>query len=434
MKKFFWFSFLLFLMIPTAFAIPTIQQWKTTNGTRVYFVPALELPMVDVEVTFAAGSARDGEKHGLATLTNGLLSEGANGLSADQIAEQFENLGAKFSNSVDRDMASVSLRSLSEEQLLQPALHLMALVLAKPDFAATDFERIRQQMLASLEQQEQSPDDVARKAFYQAVFGEHPYAYLSDGTVEDITALTREDAQAFYQRYYVANNTIIAIVGALTRPQAEQLAQTLVSSLPTGEPAPALPSVKELTEDKTIHIDFPSTQTHILMGQPGMARLDPDYFTLFVGNHILGGSGLVSFLTKEIREQRGLAYSVYSYFSPLQTKGAFIAGLQTRNSQRAEALEITYKTLKQFIENGPTAEQLDLSKKNITGGFPLRIDSNSDIVGYLSAIGFYQLPLDYLQVFNSKIMAITREMIQETFQRRLHLDKWVTVTVGQKTD
>jgi zinc protease len=431
MRKFFW---LILLLTPTVFAMPPIQHWETENGAKVYFVPALELPMVDVEVTFAAGSAHDGTKHGLSTLTNGLLAEGANGRSADQIAEQFEDLGARFSNSVDRDMASVSLRSLNEEKLLQPALNLMALVLAKPDFIPTAFERIRQQMLASLEHQQQSPASIADKAFYQAVFGEHPYAHLSSGTVETVTALTREDVQAFHQHYYVASNAIIAIVGALTRTQAEQVAQTLMNSLPKGEPASALPLMHNLSEAKTVHIDFPSTQTHILIGQPGMARLDPDYFTLYVGNHVLGGSGLVSFLLKEIREKRGLAYSVYSYFNPFQVSGYFKAGLQTRNEQRAEALEVTYKTLNQFVKNGPTPKQLDTSKKNITGGFPLRIDSNGDIVGYLTVIGFYQLPLDYLQVFNDKIMAVTREMIQETFKRRLHLDKWVTVTVGPKAD
>ncbi|MEK8016358.1 MAG: insulinase family protein, partial [Candidatus Parabeggiatoa sp.] len=175
----FW-KVLLLLILPllchNAFAIPTIQHWQTDNGTRVYFVPAPDLPMVDIEIVFDAGSARDGEQSGLAMLTNDLLSEGAAGHSADQIAEHFDNLGAKLGNSVGNDMANVSLRTLSEAELLQPAVKMLALLLAKPDFEATAFERIKQQTLIGLKYQEQQPSSLAKKAFYQNVFGKHPYA------------------------------------------------------------------------------------------------------------------------------------------------------------------------------------------------------------------------------------------------------------------
>lgn len=428
MKK--WLGFLTLFFTPIALATPTIQHWETTNGANVYFVPALELPMVDIEVTFTAGSAYEGDQHGLATLTNELLTEGADGQSADQIATQLEDLGAQLGNSTDRDMASISLRSLNEATLLQPALTLTATILAKPDFTPSAFNRVQKRMLAGLQNQQQSPNHIAKKAFYQAVFGEHPYAHLPSGSTETVSALKRETVQDFHHRYYVASNAIISIVGALTRTQAEQLGQTIIGSLPKGEPAPPLPPVSDLTKAETLHINFPSTQTHILIGQPGTARLDPDYFPLYVGNHILGGSGLVSLLSKAVREQRGLAYSIYSYFIPFQAKGPFIADLQTRNAQYTEALALTHKVLAQFVAEGPTLAQLDMAKKHITGSFPLRIDSNQDIVGYLTFIGFYQLPLDYLQTFNSKIMAVTREQIQTAFKRRLHLDKWVTITVG----
>jgi len=412
------------------FAIPTIQHWETTNGARVYFVPAPDLPMVDVSVVFDAGSARDGEKFGLANLTTALLNEGANGLSADQIAEKFANLGAQFSAAINRDMASVDLRSLSDAELLQAALDLFATVLAKPDFTAEPFERIRQQTLISLKYQQQKPGSIASKAFYKGIFGDHPYAVDTNGTTETVTALTQADIKTFHQNYYVAKNAVVAIVGALDRKQAEQLANTVTVQLPTGEAASDLPSVSPLKSAENIHIHHPSTQTHILMGQVGMARHDPDYFTLYVGNHILGGSGLVSRLSDEVREKRGLSYGIYSYFSPLRVAGPFILNVQTRNEQKSEALTVVQNTLKDFVENSVTEKELIAAKKDITGGFPLKIKSNSSIISYLAVIGFYQLPLDHLHQFNAKIEAVTVDMIKETFKRRLLLDKMLTVTVG----
>ena len=415
---------------PTAVAIPTIQYWQTDNGAQVYFVPAPDLPMVDVEVTFDAGSARDCDKAGLAMITNGLLSEGAGGHSADQIAEHFDNLGAELDYSVDRDMTTVSLRSLTESQLLQPALEMLAVLLAKPDFDEISFERVRQQLLTRLKYQQQSPEAIAEQAFYRAVFGNHPYASLPKGTLETVTALTRDDVKTFHDRYYVAKNALVAIVGALDRIAAEELANTLVSQLPIGKAAPVLPPVAELSEAQTIHIDHPSTQTHILIGQPGMKRGDSDYFTLYVGNYILGGGGFVSRITDEVREKRGLAYSSYSYFFPLRSAGPFLTSLETRNEQTPLALQVVRQTLQDFVENGPTEAELKTAQQGITGRFPLRIMSNSKLIGYLSTIGFYRLPLCYLHDFNRNVEAVTLEMIKEAFKRRIQLDKLITVTVG----
>ncbi len=430
----FW-KVLLLLIIPllchNAFAIPTIQHWQTDNGTRVYFVPAPDLPMVDIEIVFDAGSARDGEQSGLAMLTNDLLSEGAAGHSADQIAEHFDNLGAKLGNSVDNDMASVSLRSLSEAELLQPAVKMLALLLAKPDFEATAFERIKQQTLIGLKYQEQQPSSIAQKAFYQNVFGKHPYANLSDGTAETVSALTRDDLKAFHGRYYVAKNAIISIVGALERAAAETLAKTIIEQLSPGETPAALPPVIELTQAQTQHIEHPSTQMTILIGQPGMARGDPDYFTLYVGNYILGGSGLVSRLSERIREQRGLAYSTYSYFSPQRVAGPFIASVKTRQDQASEAMALVKQTLEEFIKQGPSEEELKKAKQGITGQFPLRIKSNSNIIGYLSMLGYYRLPLDYLHTFNQNVEGVTVDKIRKAFQQRIQPNKLVTITVGQ---
>jgi zinc protease len=191
--------------------------------------------------------------------------------------------------------------------------------------------------------------------------------------------------------------------------------------------------VSELADAQLIQQTYPSTQTTILMGQPGISRDDPDYFPLYVGNHILGGSGLVSQLSDELREKRGLTYGVYSYFRPMQQLGPYQFALQTRNEKAQEALQVLRDTLTAFIEKGPTEADLASAKQNITGGFALRVDSNSKIADYLAMIGFYDLPLDYLDSFNDKVNAVTVAQIKDAFERRVNADKMLTVLVGGET-
>jgi len=417
-----------------ALAGPKIQHWLTSNGGRVYFVAAHELPIVDVQVVFDAGAARDGASHGLALLTNDLLSEGAGGLNADKISERFDSLGVQFSNSSQRDMSMFSIRSLTEERYLNPGLDLLATILQKPDFPKTAFKRERNRLLTAIAQRKQQPEALAEQAFFKAVFRKHPYHTLPGGDARTVKALKIADLRAFYNKYFVAKNAIIAIVGDLDQKQAQAVAEKLLGGLPAGEAAAQLPAVKPLASAETVKVEHPSAQTHILVGQPGIRRGDPDYFPLYVGNHILGGSGLVARLSDEIREKRGLSYSTYSYFSPMHVAGPFIIGLQTRTDSASEALKVTRDVVKKFVEQGPTPEELDAAKKNLTGGFPLRISSNKKIVSYVAMIGFYGLPLDYLDTFNRKVEAVTIAQIKDAFKRRLNPDKMVTVLVGRVDD
>jgi len=411
-------------------AIPEIQHWVTENGARVYFVPAPELPMVDVNVTFAAGSAHDAGHPGLAKLTNRLLDQGAAGLSTDEIAVQIESLGAELGSGAERDMAQVSLRSLSDAAHLQPALGLLGAVISKPDFNKKDFKRERDRTLVALQRSEQSPSTVAGYEYFYASFGDHPYASRPTGTQDSIKQLKLKEIKDFYERYYVASNAVVAIVGDLDRKAAEALATEIIGTLPKGERAAALPPSPQLKSASEKRITHPSTQSHVRMGAPGMRRGDPDYFPLYVGNHVLGGGGLVSRLHEEVREQRGLSYSVNSYFSPMEQNGPYLLSLQTRNDQVDEALAVMRDTLDDFVDKGPTEKELIASKKNITGGFPLRIESNSKILNYITMIGFYDLPLDYLGTFNDHVMAVTREQIVDAYQRRVAPDAMVTIIVG----
>ncbi len=415
-------------------ASPDIEHWQTSNGARVYFVAAPELAMVDIEVVFDAGSARDGELSGTALLTNAMLNEGAAGLNTNQIAAEFENVGAQFSNSSERDMAVLSMRTLTADFALKPALAIFRKVLTQPDFPSSSFERLQKQMLIGLQGEKQSPAAIASRAFYTELYGKHPYAAMPSGDESSVKKLNIAALKAFYQQYYVANNAIVVLVGALTTGQAKELAEDLIATLPEGKVAKPLAHVAALTSPKKITIDHPSSQTHIVMGQPGMSRHDADYFALYVGNHILGGSGLVSQLSNEIREKRGLSYSVYSYFRPMRELGPYQFGLQTRNDQAKEALDVLQKTLTDFINNGPTEEELTAAKQNITGGFALRVDSNSKIADYTAMIGFYGLPLNYLETFNAKVNAISTKQIKDAFTRRVHPDKMVTILVGGQAE
>ncbi|MGH8120129.1 MAG: M16 family metallopeptidase, partial [Gammaproteobacteria bacterium] len=349
---------MLLCLMQAVSATPDIQHWETDKGVRVYFVETHEIPMVTVKVLFDAGSSRDSDRTGVAMLTAALLAEGADGLTADQISRGFDDLGANFGSGAGRDSSFVSLRSLDDPEPLAKAAANLRRVISRPDFPPPAFERERGRTLTAIKQKQQSPGDIASDAFYAAVYGDHPYAHAPEGTEASVQSLTRKDIEDFYRRYYTARNAVVAIVGDLDRKRAEQFVTGLFANLPQGERAPPLPEVPALQEAKTVRIDHPSTQTHVLVGQPGIRRDDPDLFPLYVGNNVLGGSSMTSRLFDEIREKRGLSYSTYSYFIPMRQEGPFIAGLQTKNDQSGEALQLLNQQVEGFVRKGPTEAEL----------------------------------------------------------------------------
>ncbi|MGR8921362.1 MAG: M16 family metallopeptidase, partial [Gammaproteobacteria bacterium] len=350
--------------------------------------------------------------------------------NADQIAERLEAVGAQLGLGAERDMAWLSIRSLTDERAFETAMETVSVILARPNFEPDDLERTRKSMQTAIRLGEQKPGTIASKLFYRELFGDHPYASPQDGTQTSLAAITRDQVVAFHQRYYVAQNATIAIVGQLDRARAEAIAARVADALPAGARAPALPAVGPAAAGLE-HVEFPSIQSHVRVGLPGMSRNDPDYFPLLVGNHALGGNALVSILFQEIRAKRGLSYSAYSYFLPMAQPGPFVVALQTDRSQQDEALEVLNQTLAGFINDGPPPAALESAKKNLVGGFPLRIDSNEKIAEYISMIGFYDLPLDYLETFTDQVAAVTGASVQDAFRRRVALDGLVTVVVGR---
>ncbi len=412
-------------------AAPPIEHWTLDNGARVYLVSTHELPMVHLRAVFDAGSSHDpAGKRGLSNLVALLLQQGAGGLSADDIAEGFERLGAEVSALAERDMAVVDLRSLSDPALLNPAVDLFAKVVAQPDFPQPALERKRARLRVALQQDRQSPGRVAQKRFLSELYGMHPYAADPLGEEAGLGAIARADLVAHHRRYYVGRNAWVVIVGDVGRRAAERLARRVVGALPAGEAATPLPPVPPLERARTVRIPFDSSQTHIFVGQPGITFDDLDYFPLYVGNYILGGGGLVSRISEEIREKRGLSYSAYSYFMPLREPGPFLMGLQTKNENAKLALRTLRTVLADFIAHGPTDEELMAAKKHITGAFPLRLDSNRKIADQVTLVAFHGLPLTWLDEFPRQVEAVTAAQIRAAFQRRMHPGRMLTVILG----
>lgn len=421
----------LLLVSANAFAVPKIQHWTLGNGARVYFVQSRAVPMLDVNVTFDAGSARDpGSMPGLSMLTNSMLGQGAGTQDTDQIARGFDAVGAAVGKSSDRDMAALSLETLSEPSMRRPAVKLFALILTRPTFPAASFARKQRQALLGLKLAQQSLQSVADKRFMRLVYGRHPYAHDPAGTVPGIMAIHRHDLEAFYRQYYVGRNAVVAIVGNASRAEARRIAAAVAGGLPPGAPAAPLPPVPPLAHAVMEHRNYPSVQSQILLGQPGIARTDPDYFPLLVGNYILGGDPLESRLAEEIRQKHGLSYTSYSYFYPMKAQGPFVVSVLTRNAQSRDALTLAQHTLARFVAAGPTPSELADAKRYMTGSFPLRIDSDGKIAAYLSAIGFYRLPLDYLNQFIPRVNAVTRSQIRKAFARHVDPGRLVTLVVG----
>ena len=412
-----------------ALATPQIQHWQAPSGARVYFVEDHGLPMLDVAVNFPAGSGFDvAGKVGVANMTYGMLDLGAQDLSEDDIARKLADIGAQMGGQFDADRAGLALRTLSNAAERDAALDILARCLQRPLFPEPVLAREKARLIASLKEAETQPESIADKAFGKAVFGAHPYGWHTE--VSDVEKIQRAELESFYHAHYSAKHAVVALMGDITRAQAETIAQQLTADLPNGDADAHIPQVMIRIQPSEQRIPHPASQSHILIGTPGVARNDVDYFPLYVGNYILGGGGFVSRLMNEVREKRGMAYSVYSYFIPMQQPGAFQIGLQTKKEQAEESLQLVRQTLRTFVDKGVTEKELRAAKQNIIGGFPLRIDSNKKIIDYLSVIGFYELPLTYLDDFTSKVDKVTTRQIHEAFKRRIDPDALATVIVG----
>jgi zinc protease len=419
-------------------AIP-IQHWTQPSGAQIYFVESPSLPMLDMRVDFDAGGRREAaDKAGLAAVTVGMTTKGvaAHGdepaLDENQLGEAWADLGAGLDEGASPDRLSFTLRTLTYPDILPKAVALAARQIGEPTFPEDVWQRERQRLQAAVREANTRPGTVAGKAYAAAVYGSHPYGH--EMTEESLARIQVADMRQFY-RLLQPCRAKVSIVGAVTRQQADQLAAQVLARLPASvagqcEALPAVVEVAPLTAPMEKDIPFASAQAHVLMGQPGYKRSDPDYFAMLVGNYILGGSALVSRLPIEVREKRGLSYSANSSFSPGLHAGAFTVSLQTRPDQAQQALQVARDVVARFVAQGPTEAELRAAKGFLIGGFPLLIDSNRKLLENVANIAWNNLPLDYLDTWTAHVQAVTAADVKAAFARKLHPDKMVTVVVG----
>lgn len=430
---------LLCLFCAPAWAVIPIQHWTHASGARVYLVASPSIPMLDVQIDFDGGSRRDpADRAGLASATASMVSAGvaAQGaqpaLDENALSEAWVDLGAQLSVSAGLDRFSVSLRTLTEPDLLERSLALAARQLASPAWPEAVWLRDRQRWLAALKEAETRPGTHAGRAFAQAVYGDHPYG--REVTATTLDAISVDDMRGFYRRHAAACRAQIVMVGAVDRTMAGRIADRLVAALsPHGcEPLHAVAEVSPLSSAVERRIPFDAAQAQVLIGQPGHRRNDPDFFPLFVGNYILGGGGFVSRLTTEVREKRGLSYSAYSYFAPGLHAGAFQLGLSTRPDQADQAVQVAREVVRRFVADGPTEAELRAAKDYLVNGFALRFDSNRKLLDNVANIAWNGLPLDYLESWTRRVEAVTTADIRRAFARVLQPERMVTVVVGAK--
>ncbi len=421
----------------TAWAALPIEHWVHDSGARVYLVRTPVLPMLDVQVDVDGGSRRDpAAQAGLAAATALMLDKGieARGdepaLEENAVAEAWADLGAQFSAQASADRMSFRLRTLTQPDLLQPAVDLAARQLAAPAFPDPIWARERERLGAAWREAQTQPDTLAERRFAQAVYGGHPYGY--EARPQTWAAIGVSDLKAFYRRHARACDARVTLVGAVAREQADRLVGLLLQGWRAHgcDPLPAVSEVAALEREQRIIEPYAAAQAQVFVGQPGMARSDPDFLALTVGNHILGGGGFTSRLMQEIREKRGLTYGVYSYFSPGRHAGAFTVGMQTRPDQANQAVDLIHEELRRFVQEGPTEEELAQAKASLVNGFALRLDSNRKLLDNVAALAWNDLPLDYLDTWPQQVAAIGREQVHAALQRVLQPDRMVTVVVG----
>ncbi len=425
------------MLLPLAFAaqaqaagMAQVQTWTLDNGARVMFVESRALPILDVAVEFRAGSAFDpAERAGLAAMTQHLSRFGAGGLGEEDIARRLGEVGAQLSGRIDVDRAGFTLRTLATRPERTQALDMFARVVQQPDFPLPALERERTRIVTNLREEATRPAIVASRQFFAAAYGSHPYALRPLGDADGVRALTRDTIVDFRRRFYTGVSAVVSIVGDVSRAEAGEIARQVAGALPAGSVRPVPPAVPSLPAAQVRRVPHPSLQSHILLGMPAVSLSDPDYFALLVGNHVLGGGGFASRLTVEVRERRGFAYSVFSSLQPWLERGPFQVSLQTRRDQTDEALAVARSVLFEFLAKGPTEAELASARRNLVNGFPLRIDTNRELLDLVATIGFHDLPADWLAQWPKRVERVGREDVLRAFQR-LDPQRLVTVVVG----
>ncbi|MCU1741361.1 MULTISPECIES: M16 family metallopeptidase [Pseudomonas] len=406
-----------------------IRGWKTLSGTKVLFVETHGLPLLDVAVSFAAGSRYDGEQPGLAAMALSLLNEGSEGKDVDTILSAFDSLGVKIGNGIDRDHGYFTLRSLSDETIRTPALQLLSEVLSKPSFTRDAIRRVKSEILDRQMRQDAAFDTWVNHRFQPPLYPRHPYAQPLYGTRESIGKITTDQLRDFHNKAYSAGNAIIVLVGDLSLEQAQSISVKLSDALPKGPALP--PTANPRPEDSlvgTTHIERSSTLVHLDFAQIAAPRNHPDYVALYVASLIFGG-GFDSRLMKVLREQHGVTYSAEAQLKNWQARGPFHINLSTPPEYREAVIRRVKRMFEQLLKDGPTEQELQNIKLSLRGDMALNGASNADILQALLVIARHDLPLS-LTDYAEQAQQLTREMIKAALNAHFDANSWVVTSTG----
>ena len=407
-----------------------IQQVKSPGGIEAWLVEEHSVPLLAMRFVFDGGNSQDpAGKGGVANFITAMLDEGAGEMTAEQFQERAEELAARISFEDGRDSFYGNFETLTVNR--DASVDLLRLALTKPRFDTDAVDRIRQQLLASLAFAAKSPDKVAAKAWSAAAFPDHPYGRPSVGTVESITAMTRDDLEAFRRRIFAKDTLRVVAVGDIDAGQLAALLDKVFGDLtPKAElVAVAKTAPKPVRKLEVIEMDVP--QSVVQFGMAGVDRKDTDFIPAFVLNQVLGGGGFASRLTEEVREKRGLAYSVYSYLQPYKHAAIFGGGVATKNEEVARTLDVIRGELKRMADDGMTAQELANAKSYLTGSFALRFDTNSKIASQLIWMLQEEMGVDYVERRNPLIEAVTLDDIKRVAKRILTVDDLLVTVAGK---
>jgi len=422
-------ALLLPLIAAPASAANKIEEVKSAGGITAWLVEDHSLPVVTIDVSFRGGATLDpADKPGLATLAAGLLDEGAGELDSQAFQGRLEDLATSLEFAASEDAMGASLRTVTAN--LTPALDLLHMALSAPRFDESAVTRVRSQLLAELARNAREPRYIANRLWWRNAYDGHPYARPVRGTLESIARITIPDLRAVVHDRLARDVMIIGVVGDVTADALKNLLDTTFGPLPPRAAERRVADVVAAAKKPLLLAKLPIPQSVVTFGQPGIKREDPDWYAAYVVNHILGGGGFSSRLTAEVREKRGLAYSVYSGLEPMQHSGLILGGVATQNDRVAQSIDIIRAEWRRMRDGGPTETELEDAKTYLTGSFPLSLDSTGHIAGILVAIQRDGLGIDYLERRKTLIESVTLEDARRVAHRLLNPDKLSFVVVG----
>lgn len=409
--------------------IPAVQSWNTEAGSRVLFVPARELPMIDIEVRIAAGSAAEPDKPGLAAMTLYMLDEDSRDKSAYELAERLDSLGVKFSKSIHRDYVQVSLRSLSAPEQRDAAIDLLIEMIARPALKDAQLQLMKSQWLAVEERRQNVPAAMLKDGLYRHLFAGHPYAEQSHGTAETIKALTVRELENFHATHYVARNLSLSIVGDINQADAQAIAQKISQALPTGEIQPSLPA-PALVEPEILHLERAGAATNVMLAFAlTVRRSDPDFVPLLLASEILGG-GINSRLMHELRFARGLSYGIKANLIALDAAGLLGIAWDVAAHYNDGSQELVLDTVRTLINQGPTQEELDEARQQLAVHTLKQVSQNGSLVELLNQFNGDRAALDQYFTNLQHARNLTPDDIKAALQRHLDPERAVFISVG----